>query len=122
MTPSQEHAITLSLNMLHVGFFECPRQDYQYFINNDEWALLMAAGAINAVDTPPQAVALAVLQSAVARRGFFEGMTDFQPPEHYCSFLRQKIDAWERKMTLEPCRRGQQGCPYATFQNIKESS
>ena len=26
MTNSQERAITLALNILHVGFFECPRQ------------------------------------------------------------------------------------------------
>ena len=45
MTPSQEKAITLSLNILHVGFFECPRHFYEYFLTNDEWALLMSAAA-----------------------------------------------------------------------------
>ena len=122
MTSQQERAITLALNVLHVAFFECPKRYFEYFINNDEWALLMTAGEVNAVDTPPQAVALAVLQAAVARRGFFEAMTDFQPPEHYCSFLRAKIDTGERKMKLAPCRRGQQGCPYASFENIKGSA
>ena len=43
MTLSQERSINLALNMLHVGFFECPKQFYEYFVNNDEWALLMAA-------------------------------------------------------------------------------
>ena len=122
MTSRQERAITLALNVLHVSFFECPKRYFEYFINNDEWALLMTAGEVNAVDTPPHAVALAVLQAAVARRGFFEAMTDFQPPEHFCSFLRDKINAGERKMTLEPCRRGQQDCPYATFEHIRESA
>ena len=32
MTTAQEQVISLALNVLHVGFFECPRQDYQYFI------------------------------------------------------------------------------------------
>ena len=121
MTTEQERAITLALNVLHVGFFECPRQDFQYFINNDEWALLMTAAQVNAVDTPPQGVALAVLQAAVARRGFFEAMTDFEPPQHFCSFLRDKIRTGERQVALEPCARGQRHCPYATFENIKES-
>src|SRR6185503_17578805 len=31
MTAVQEKAITLALNTLHVGFFECPRHYYQYF-------------------------------------------------------------------------------------------
>ena len=122
MTTRQERAITLALNVLHVAFFECPKRYFEYFINNEEWALLMAAADVNAVETPPQAVALAVLQAAAERRGFFEAMTDFQPPEHYCSFLRDKINTGERTMTLEPCRRGQQGCPYATFENMKESA
>ena len=121
MTSRQEQAITLALNVLHVSFFECPKSQFEYFINNDEWALLMAAAELNAVDTPPQAVALAVLQAAVARRGFFEAMTDFAPPKHFCSFLRDKISSGERRMALEPCARGQRQCPYATFQNIRES-
>lgn len=122
MTSSQERAITLALNILHVGFFECPKHYYDHFIKNDEWALLMTAAGLNAVDTPPPQMALAVLQSAVKRHGFFEGMADFQPPAHFCSFLRDKIKIGERRMTLEPCRPGQQGCPYATFQNIKDSA
>lgn len=121
MTTAQEQAITLALNALHVGFFECPRQDYQYFISNDEWALLMTAAGLNAVCTPPQEVALAVLRNAVAKEGFFAGMTPFEPPAHYCSFLADKIRTGRRTMTLEPCARGQQQCPYATFEGIKES-
>ena len=121
MTTAQEHAITLALNVLHVGFFECPRQDYQYFVNNDEWALLMTAGGINAVCTPPHEVALAVLRNAVAKDGFFAAMAPFEPPAHFCSFLRERIRTGERKMTLEPCGRNQKHCPYATFDAIKES-
>jgi hypothetical protein len=121
MTPGQERAITLALNVLHVGFFECPRHDYQYFINNDEWALMMAAAGLNAADTPPPRLALAVLARAVAREGFFEGMTDFEPPAHYCSFLRDKVARGERSMNLEPCKPGEQVCPYATFEHIKDS-
>jgi hypothetical protein len=121
MTTAQERAISLALNVLHVGFFECPRQDYQYFINNDEWALLMTAAASNAVGTPPQEIALAVLRNAVAREGFFAEMTPFEAPAHFCSFLREKTKSGERKMTLEPCARGQKHCPYATFEGMKES-
>ena len=121
MTAGQEKTITLALNILHVGFFECPKHYYEYFINNDEWALLMAAAGLNDVDTPPQEIALAVLRNAVSRQGFFTEMTDFRPPMHYCSFLRDKIDRNERKLNLEPCKESQQGCPYATFENIKDS-
>ena len=121
MTTAQERAISLALNVLHVGFFECPRQDYQYFINNDEWALLMTAAASNAVGTPPQEIALAVLRNAVAREGFFAEMSPFEAPAHFCSFLRDKIGSGERKMTLEPCARGQKYCPYATFEGIRKS-
>jgi hypothetical protein len=121
MTRAQEHAITLALNILHVGFFECPRQDFQYFINNDEWALLMSAAGVNAVGTPPQEIAVAVLRNAVARVGLFEGMTPFEPPAHYCSFLLDKVRAGERKLALGPCARGQTHCPYATFEAMKES-
>ena len=121
MTNTQEQAITLALNILHVGFFECPKHYYEYFISNDEWALLMAAASLNAVDTPPQEVALAVISAAVARQGFFEAMTDFIPPKHFCSFLRDKIEAGKRALSLQPCTEGQRGCPYATFENIRES-
>ena len=121
MTLTQERSISLALNILHVGFFECPKHFYEYFVNNDEWALLMAASGINAVDTPPQQVALAVLQHAAARQGFFADMEDFAPPAHYCSFLRDKIQRGERHMTLEPCQPGLQRCPYATFDNLKQS-
>ena len=121
MTPTQEKSITLSLNILHVGFFECPEHYYEYFINNDEWAVLMAAAGLNDVDTPPQEIALAVLRNAVARQGFFAEMTDFEPPARYCSFLRDKIQAGERTMNLHPCQPGQQGCPHATFENMKDS-
>ena len=121
MTLTQERSITLALNILHVGFFECPRQYFEYFVNNDEWALLMAASGINAVGTPPPVRALAVLQQAVARQGFFADMTDFAPPTHFCSFLRDKIQRGERDMTLEPCLPGLQRCPYATFGNLKSS-
>ena len=121
MTVTQERAITLALNVLPVGFFECPKHYYEYFVNNDEWALLMAAGGANDAATPPQELALAVLYYAVKRQGFFAEMTDFQPPAHFCSFLRDKIARGERDMTLEPCKPGQQGCPYATFEHIKRS-
>ena len=121
MTPPQERAITLAMNVLHVGFFECPRQDYQYFINNDEWALLMSAAGLNAVDTPPQEIALAVLRNAVAREGYFAAMTPFEPPAHFCSFLRDKIQSGQRTIPLEPCRPGQKHCPYATFEGIRDS-
>ena len=121
MTHAQERAITLAMNILHVGFFECPRQDYQYFINNEEWALLMTAGRVNAVNTPPQVIAVAVLRDAVARQGFFAAMEPFVPPAHFCSFLRDKIRTGERTMTLEPCARDQKQCPYATFEGIRNS-
>lgn len=122
MTTAQERAITLALNVLHVGFFECPKHYYEYFIDNDEWALLMTAAGLNAVDTPPQEVALAVLQSAVARQEFFKAMADFRPPKHFCSFLRDKVRTGERNLSLEQCEEGQRGCPYATFENIREST
>jgi hypothetical protein len=121
MTLTQERSITLALNMLHVGFFECPKQYYEYFVSNDEWALLMTASGTNAVNTPPPVLALAVLQQAVGRQGFFADMTDFTPPAHYCSFLRDKIQRGERDMTLEPCPPGLQRCPYASFENLKGS-
>jgi hypothetical protein len=120
MTNAQERAITLALNILHVGFFECPKHFYEYFIDNDEWALLMAAAGLNAVHARPQEVALAVLQSAVARRAFFEGMTDFKPPAHFCSFLRDKAGSNAEAKPLEPCREHQRDCPYATFENMKQ--
>jgi hypothetical protein len=110
------------LNILNVGFFECPRQDYAYFIDNDEWALLMTAADANEVGASPQDLALAVLANAVARRSFFAEMTDFRAPRHFCSFLRDKIERGERTMTLEPCREGQQTCPYATFEGISHSA
>ena len=118
MTNTQERAVTLALNILHVGFFECPRHFYQYFINNDDWALLTAAAGLNAVNVRPQEVALAVLQNAVARKAFFEGMTDFKPPAHFCSFLRDKAGA--HALPIQPCREDQRDCPYATFENIKQ--
>ena len=121
MTLTQERSITLALNILHVGFFECPKHYYEYFVNNEEWALLMAGAGINAVGTPPPQLALAVLQQAVAREGFYAEMTDFTPPAHYCSFLREKIHHGERSMTLKRCEQGQQSCPYATFEHLKES-
>ena len=40
MTDAQERSITLALNILHVGFFECPAHFYEYFLTNDEWALV----------------------------------------------------------------------------------
>ena len=122
MTSAQERAITLSLNILHVGFFECPRHYYEYFIDNDDWALLMAAAALNAVNRPPQEVALGVLYNAVMRKGFFEGMTDFKPPAHFCSFLRDKATAGKGIAVLEPCREGQRDCPYATFENLSKAA
>ena len=121
MTPTQEKAITLALNVLHVGFFECTKQFYQYFINNDEWALLLTAAGINAADTPPQVLALAVLRNATAREGFFHEMRDFEPPDHFCSFLKDKIRTGERKMCLEPCKKGGTTCQYATFEHIRDS-
>jgi hypothetical protein len=121
MTIAQERAITLALNILHVGFFECPKHYYEYFVNNDEWALLMAAAGLNAVGTPPSQLALAALRRAVTREGFFASMTDFEPPAHYCSFLRDKIQRHERKISLGPCEQGQQSCPYATFEHLKDS-
>jgi hypothetical protein len=121
MTLTQERSINLALNMLHVGFFECPKQFYEYFVNNDEWALLMAASGVNAVDTPPKQIALVVLQQAVARQGFFADMTDFTPPTHYCSFLSDKIRRGERDIKLQTCQPGLQRCPYATFEHLKAS-
>ena len=111
MTAGQERAITLALNILHVGFFECPRHDYQYFVNNDEWALMMAAAGLNAADTPPPRLALAVLGRAVAREGFFAGMTDFEPPAHYCSFLRDKVARGERAMRPPAVQTRRAGLP-----------
>lgn len=121
MTRTQEQAITLALNVLQAGFFECPKHYYQYFINNDEWALLLAAAGLNASDTPPQDLALAVLRNAVSREGFFHEMTDFRPPAHFCSFLREKTRTGERKICLEPCKEDQKTCPYATFEQFKRS-
>ncbi len=122
MTATQERAITLSLNMLHVGFFECPKHFYEYFVNNDEWALLMAAAGLNKVGMSPTEVALAVLKNAAAREGFFETMTDFEPPAHHCSFLQDKIKRGERMIDLCSCKKAQEGCPYATFDHLKEST
>ena len=121
MTHAQEKAITLALKVLQVGFFECPKQYYEYFINNDEWGLLLAAAGINTTNTPPQALALAVLRNAMAREGFFHEMTDYEPPDHFCSFLRDKIQTGERKMCLKPCRKGETTCQYATFEHLRES-
>jgi hypothetical protein len=121
MTPIQERAITLAINVLNVGFFECPKHFFQYFIDNDEWALLMAAGEINAVGTPPPQLALEVLRRAVAREGFFATMTDFKPPRHHCSFLLNQIQRGERGLALKACEEGQQECPHATFDQIKGS-
>ena len=120
MTNAQERAITLALNILHVGFFECPKHFYQYFIHNDEWALIMAAAGLNTVNARPQEVALAVLQRAIARQAFFEGMTDFKPPAHFCSFLRDKARSSAEALDLQPCREDQRHCPYATFENMKQ--
>ncbi len=122
MTISQERAITLALNILHVGFFECPKHFYEYFINNDEWALLMSAAGVNAVNSPPQQVALALLRNAVARQGFFEGMAGFKPPAHFCSFLRDKAEVGKWTLVLLPCREAQRDCPYATFENMSKSA
>jgi hypothetical protein len=121
MTLAQERSITLALNILHVGFFECPGQHFEYFLNNDDWALLMAAASMNAVGTPPLVLALTALRQAVVRQGFFADMTDFTPPTHYCSFLRDQIQRGERNLTLEPCPPGLRRCPYATFENLKDS-
>ena len=121
MTDKQERAITLALNILQVGFFECPKQYYEYFVDNDEWALLMAAAGTNDVSVSPQRLALAVLHEAVAHDGFFSGMTDFRPPAHYCSFLKEKVDTGKRTIALQQCEEGQQGCPYATFDHIAAS-
>ena len=121
MTPTQEKAIARSLDILRVGFFECPKHFYEYFVDNDDWALLMAAAGLNAVGTPPPQVALAVLRNAVAREGLFAGMTDFAPPPHHCSILQDQVRRGARTLELEPCREGQQGCPYATFENLRGS-
>ena len=122
MTDKQERAITLALNVLHVGFFECPRHDYRNFLMEDDWALLiLAAGGVHPVATDPDELALAVLTNAVERDGFFAHMTDFKPPAHYCSFLKEQVRRGERNMCLDPCKEGQQQCPYVTFENIKKS-
>jgi len=121
MTPTQERAIALALNILDVSFFECPKHFYEYFISNDEWALLMAAGEVNAVGTPPPLVAVEVLRRAVARDGFFQEMSDFKAPRHFCSFLLHKNHTGERQVRLEQCEVGQATCPYATFEAIQES-
>src|SRR5215212_1377094 len=122
MTLTQERAITLALNVLSVGFFECPRHYYEYFISDDEWALLMEAAGLNAVGTPPQRVALAVLDKAIAREGLFKGMTDFRPPRHFCSFLREQVRQGQRDMAVEACEEGQHTCPYATYERLKDSA
>jgi hypothetical protein len=121
MTDTQERSIALALNILQVGFFECPRHYYEYFIDDDEWALLMTAAGINVIGTPPQQLALSVLRNAVAREGFFTGMTDFQPPAHYCSFLKEKIECGKLKISLRQCEEGQKNCPYATFEHLDAS-
>ena len=120
MTTTQEKAITLSLNILNVSFFECPGQHYEYFLSNDEWALLMSASGVNAVATPAPKVALEVLHHAVARDGFFAGMTDFKAPRHFCSFIREKNRTGERSIPLSQCEAGQRTCPYATFEAMKD--
>jgi hypothetical protein len=101
MTPTQERAIALALNILDVAFFECPRHYYEYFISNDEWALLMTAADVNAVGTRPAVVAVEVLRRAVAREGLFAGMTDFHAPRHFCSFLREKNRRGECRIELK---------------------
>jgi hypothetical protein len=121
MTPTQEKAITQSLDILKVGFFECPKHFYEYFLHNDDWALLMAAAGLNDVTTPPPVVALAVLRNAVLREGLFAGMTDFRPPTHHCSFLGEQIRRGERTIDLEPCKEGHERCPYANFENLQGS-
>jgi hypothetical protein len=122
MTNTQERAIALALNVLYVQFFECPDRHYETFITNDEWALLMTTAAeVTATTTPAPVLALAVLRRALAREGFFEGMTDFRPPAHYCSFLRNQVQRGERRLSLQQCVEGQQRCPNATFENIKAS-
>ena len=80
----------------------------------------MAAAGLNTVNARPQEVALAVLHSAVARQAFFEGMTEFKPPAHFCSFLRDKAKSSAEVLDLQPCREDQRHCPYATFENIKQ--
>lgn len=121
MTSSQEKAINLSLNVLYVAFLECPKHYFEYFVHNEDWALLMTAAGHHGVTTQPQQLALAVLAKAVAREGFFQNMTDFVAPAHYCSFLRDQIQKGERNMQLAPCAKGQVGCPYATFENLQHS-
>ena len=121
MTPAQQQAITLALNILDVSFFECPRHYYQYFLGNDDWALLMTAASINAVGTHPPIVAVEVLRRAVAREGFFTGMTDFKAPRHVCSFLREQNRTRQRAISLQQCEEGQSRCPYATFEAIRDS-
>lgn len=121
MTTGQERVITLALNVLYVGFFECPRKHFEYFVSNDEWAAMMAAAGINDVSISPPRLALAVLQQAVAREGFFLDMTDFRPPAHFCSFLQQKAASGEHPIQLSRCAEGQTNCPHATFENLKRS-
>ena len=82
---------------------------------------MMSAADVNSVATQPQEVAVAVLRNAVTKQGFFAGMTPFEPPAHYCSFLLDKVRTGERKLALEPCARCQAHCPYATFEGIKDS-
>jgi hypothetical protein len=122
MTTVQERAITTALNVLSVGFFECPKHYYEYFIHEDDWALLMTAAGVNAIGTPPQQVAVRVLGNAVAREGFFDSMTDFRPPRHFCSFLQDQIRRGQRVMKLDACAEGQRTCPYATFEGLKGSA
>ena len=121
MRLAQEKATTLALNVLQVGSFECPKHYYEYFISNDEWALMLTAAGMNAADTPPQVLALAVLRNALLREGLFHEMTDFELPAHFCSFLQEKIRTGERKMCLEPWERGNQTCRYATLEHLRES-
>lgn len=121
MTPAQERVIQLALNVLQVGFFECPKHYYEYFVGNDDWALMMTAAGENAVGTPPAQLAVAVLRQAVAREGFFAEMTDFEPPAHYCSFLVDQVRRGERRVELKQCQPRQTGCPYASFEHMRET-
>ena len=119
MNTLQTKAIQLALNVLYMDFFECPKHFHQYFLNTDEWALLLLAAGIQDADYKVAEVALTVLHHAVARKGFFHKMGDFKSGPHICSFLQEKVDRKGYTFKLEECQPGSAECPYATYEMLK---
>ncbi len=121
MNTLQTKAIQLALNVLYMDFFECPKHFHQYFISSDEWALLLLAnGTFQDADYKVGDVAVAVLNHAVARKGFFEKMGDFKPGPHICSFIKEKVDRKGYAFQLDLNVQAEQtDCPYATYRILK---